>query len=347
MNSNQQQRTNNTMLNHDGNTVEALLEKAREFSKRGPLQTTLESFPLFLVMLMAFLGNSLVLWAVKCNARLRTTPNYYVTALALINVLMSILIMPLSLSVLIASHWPFNEGSCLYHGYTATTLGSASLLILTLTSVNRYFKVVRPNQYRAYFKVMPVLISLTIAWIIALAWPVYFLVIGIFSYHPGKFRCIYDLDQVTLATGLAVNITFAIVTFTVIAFSYFRIFLMIRKHNANLNNRDPSSPKISSKDLSVTKLLFAVVVVYVFCWLPLLVVDTTEMFTGQYVFPRQVYQLYSYTVGVNSAVNPIVYAFFNREFKTEFKRILGKFGGNPNRVAPPVGRAQAQKVNGT
>ena len=172
MNSNQQQRTNNTMLNHDGNTVEALLEKAREFSKRGPLQTTLESFPLFLVMLMAFLGNSLVLWAVKCNARLRTTPNYYVTALALINVLMSILIMPLSLNVLIASHWPFNEGSCLYHGYTATTLGSASLLILTLTSVNRYFKVVRPNQYRAYFKVMPVLISLTIAWIIALAWPV-------------------------------------------------------------------------------------------------------------------------------------------------------------------------------
>lgn len=335
------------MLNHDGNTVEAL-QMARDFAQRGSLQTTLESFPLVLVMLVAFLGNSLVLWAVKCNPRLRTTPNYYVTALALTDVLMSILVMPVSLSVLIAGHWPFNKGSCLYHGYTSTTLGSASLLILTLTSVNRYFKVVRPNQYRAYFKVKPVLISLTMAWVTALAWPVSFLVIGIFSYHPGKFCCIYDLDQVTLAEGLAVNITFAIVTFTIIALSYFRIFLTIRKHNANLKSRDSTSPKISSKDLSVTKLLFAVVVVYVFCWLPLLVVDTTELFTGQYVFPRQVYQLYSYMVGINSAVNPIVYAFFNREFKTEFKRILpSKFGGNSNRVAPPVGRAYAQKANGT
>lgn len=41
------------MLNRDGNTVEAL-QMAREFAQRGPLQTTLESFPLVLVMLMAF-----------------------------------------------------------------------------------------------------------------------------------------------------------------------------------------------------------------------------------------------------------------------------------------------------
>lgn len=328
------------MLNHHANTNEAL-RMAREIAQRGSLRTALESFPLVFVMLIAFLGNSLVLWAVKCNPRLRTTPNYYVTALALTDLLMSIFVMPLSLSVLIAGRWPFNEVSCAYHGYTATTLGSASILILTLTSVNRYFKVVRPNQYRAYFKVKPVLISLLFAWLTALAWPVYFLVKGVFSYHPGKFCCIYDLDQVSLAEGLAVNITFAIFTFNTIAFSYFRIFRTIRNHNANLNNRQDNSPRISAKDLNVTKLLFAVVVVYVFCWLPLLVVDTTEMFTGQYIFPRQIYQLYSYMVGVNSAANPIVYAFFNREFKTEFKRILSKIGrSNSNRVLPPT-RIQA------
>ncbi|KAL9973433.1 hypothetical protein ACROYT_G019894 [Oculina patagonica] len=189
-------KTNSTMLNHDGNRNEAL-RMALVIAQRGPLRTALESFPLVFVMLTAFLGNSLVLWAVKCNPRLRTTPNYYVTALALTDLLMSILVMPLSLSVLIAGRWPFNEVSCAYHGYTATTLGSASILILTLTSVNRYFKVVRPNQYRAYFKVKPVLMSLLLAWLIALAWPVYFLVKGVFSYHPGKFCCIYDLDQET------------------------------------------------------------------------------------------------------------------------------------------------------
>ena len=50
-----------------------------------------------IVMLIAFLGNALVLWAVKRNPRLRTTPNYYITALALTDVLMSFLVMPLSL----------------------------------------------------------------------------------------------------------------------------------------------------------------------------------------------------------------------------------------------------------
>ena len=332
------------MLNHDGNTNDAL-RMAHEFAQRGSLQTTLESFPLVFVMLIAFLGNSLVLCAVKFNLRLRTTPNYYVTALALTDVLMSILVMPVSLSVLIAGYWPFNEASCAYHGYMATTLGSASIMILTLTSVNRYFKVVRPNKYRAYFKVKTVLISLILAWLVALVWPIYFLVKGIFSYHPGKFCCIYDLDQVSLAEGLAVNITFAIFTFNTMTFSYFRIFCTIRSHNANLNNRHDNSPKISAKDLNVTKLLFAVVVVYVFCWLPLLVVDTTEMFTGQYLFPRQIYQLYSYMVGVNSAVNPIVYAFFNREFKTEFKRILSKIGAgkNSNRIVPPPRNTRQEK----
>jgi len=117
---------------HDGNTVKAL-QTARDFAQRGPLQTTLD---------FSDVGGVSRLLAGSMAVKLS-------------DVLMSILVMPLSLSVLIAGHWPFNKGSCLYHGYTATTLGSASLLILTLTSANRHFKVVRPNQYRAYFKVKP------------------------------------------------------------------------------------------------------------------------------------------------------------------------------------------------
>ena len=305
---------------------------AHEFAHRGTLQAMMESFPLVIVMLSAFLGNSLVLWAVKCNPRLRTTLNYYVAALASTDLLMAILAMPLSLSVLIVGRWPFNEASCAYHGYIMTTLGSASLFILTLTAVNRYFKVVRPNQYRTYFKVKAVLSSLVVTWLVAIAWPVYFVVKGLIRYHPGKFCCIYDLDLVSLGEGLALNIAMAVFTFDIMTFSYFKIFLTVRKHNANLGKNNTSA-RISAKDLNVTKLLFAVVIVYVLCWLPLLIVDTTELFTGPYVFPRQVYQLYSYMVGVNSAINPVLYGFFNREFKMEFKRIL-KIGENSNSVRP-------------
>ena len=129
--------------------------------------------------------------------------------------------------------------------------------------------------------------------------------------------------------------TFALFTFSIISSSYFRIFLTIRKHKANLNNRPNNSPRISAKDLNVTRLLFIVVVFYVLCWLPVLIVDTTELFTGKYSFPRQVYQLYSYMVGVNSAVNPVVYAFSNREFKTEFNRIV-RLGNRKNHVILPL-----------
>ena len=180
----------------------------------------------------------------------------------------------------------------------------------------------------------PVLTSLSLAWLAAFVWPIYFLLKGNFRYHPGKFCCIYDLDDVSVAEGLALNMTFALFTFSIISSSYFRIFLTIRKHKANLNNRPNNSPRISAKDLNVTRLLFVVVVFYVLCWLPVLIVDTTELFTGKYSFPRQVYQLYSYMVGVNSAVNPVVYAFFNREFKTEFNRIV-RLGNRKNNVILP------------
>lgn len=320
---------------------------ALEFAQRGSLKTAMESFPLVMVMLIAFLGNFLVLWAVKCNPRLCTTLNYYVMALASTDLLMAILAMPLSLSVLIAGRWPFDEASCTYHGYTLTILGSASLFILTLTAVNRYFKVVRPNQYRSYFKVKSILGSLIFTWLAAIIWPGYFLVKGIIRYHPGKFCCIYELNLVGLEEGLALNIGMAVLTFNLIVYSYFRIFLTVRKHNANLNKSgnkteaNDTSPRISAKDLKVTKFLFVVVVVYVLCWLPLLIVDTTELFTGPYVFPRQIYELYSYMVGVNSAINPVVYGFCNREFKLEFKRIL-KIGGNSNSIRPLSSGRQIQ-----
>ena len=326
------------------NNTELQLRMAQDFAGRGSLKTAAESFPLVAVMLMAFLGNTLVLWAVKGSPRLRTTPNYYVVALACTDVLMSILVMPVSLSVLIAGRWPFNAASCAYHGYMATTLGSASLFVLTFTAVNRYFKVVRPNQYRTYFKVEYVLASLFFAWLVAGTWPIYFVVKGIFRYHPGKFCCIYDLGKVSLAEGLALNVTLAVLTFLVISLSYFRIFLTVRKHNMNLskNKTDANSPRISTKDLNVTTLLFALVVVYVLCWLPLLIVDSTELFTGPYVFPRPVYMLYSYMVGVNCAINPVVYGFLNREFKAEFKSILTRIHVCRKKNVTPLSHMQTR-----
>ena len=64
-------------------------------------------------------------------------------------------------------------------------------------------------------------------------------------------------------------------------------------------------------EMKVTKLLFAIVLqAFTCCWSPLIVIDGVSMFTGKYWMPREVYITYTYPVGYNSSVKPLIYGIF-------------------------------------
>ena len=98
----------------------------RELYSRCTSTKVIESLLLIVLMLLALLGNSLVCYVVTKNPRLRTPSNMLVLNLAISDVLMAVLCMPLSLGVLITGEWPYGTVLCDIQGFLIFSFGIVS-----------------------------------------------------------------------------------------------------------------------------------------------------------------------------------------------------------------------------
>lgn len=298
---------------------------AMELSNRGlPLKATECSFSILLI-LTAFTGNLLVCLAIKRNPKLRTIPNYYIASLALADMLMALLGMPLTFVSLVADGWVLGGALCQYQGFIGTVLGIVSLLTITLLALNRYFKIVRVQEYAKYYKKNIAISSIVLAWGLALVSPIPYLAIGDrFRFHPGKALCFFDLDNANIYYAVSTITCFAMIPFGVIAVCYYKVFRTVRRHNRTLaQTRFANGARTFAVDeVKLAKLLFTILLSFVACWTPFVIIDVTGVFKGQFFFPRNVYAFYTVSVGLSSCVNPVIYAAMNKDFRDEFKKMF-------------------------
>jgi len=98
----------------------------QELLNRYLLTKVIEALVLIILMLLALFGNSLVCYVVTKNPRLRTPSNMLVLNLAISDILMAGLCMPLSLGVLVAGKWPYGEALCDMQGFFIFSFGIVS-----------------------------------------------------------------------------------------------------------------------------------------------------------------------------------------------------------------------------
>ncbi|CAJ0933920.1 unnamed protein product, partial [Mesorhabditis belari] len=105
---------------------------------------------LFLVMLilMTIFGNVLVVLSVFVYKRMRTFTNILLTSLATADLLVGLVVMPLSLLDLLHTHqWPFGRFLCSLWATSDVLLCTASILNLCVISLDRYFAITSPLKY--------------------------------------------------------------------------------------------------------------------------------------------------------------------------------------------------------
>ena len=92
----------------------------------------------------------------------------------------------------------------------------------------------------------------------------------------------------------------------------------------------------------MTNILLVVVVAFLSCWTPVLVIDLVDFINGDWKLKRQVYVSYTCLGFASSALNPIIYGIMNRTFRTEYFKIFSSvkrfvLGSNTNvQIAPAV-----------
>jgi hypothetical protein len=124
-------------------------------------------------------GNLLVLVAFKVEKQLQTVSNYFLLSLAVADLTIGVVSMPLYTVYLMMGKWPLGPIICDIWLSLDYTMSNASVANLLVISMDRYLSVTRPLSYRAKRTPKRAGMMITLAWIISVllwtpwifAWP--------------------------------------------------------------------------------------------------------------------------------------------------------------------------------
>lgn len=300
-----------------------------DLRERSTAVKVIETFMATLIITTAFVGNILVCWTIHRHRMLKKIPNYYVCALTVSDIMLACFVFPFVVGVSATGHWPFSDTSCQFQGYMCMWMAYASILTITLTALNRFFRVIKPQLYPKYYTPKKTMASIVAVWVLAAlgALPHILRPGTKYIFHPGKMLCLFDLDQVSIAYTLIVATVYFGIPSAVIAASYWKIFCFSRSQNnvfAKSAKRKDSTGSwtLNRREINITRTLFAILVAFFACYIQIAVIDMIETFYRQFAQPRQVYVLYTMLAGLASCLNPIIYGFMNPTFRKEFVKIL-------------------------
>ena len=137
-----------------------------------PLQATLIGISAGLLSLVTIAGNLMVMVSFKMDKQLQTISNYFLFSLAVADMIIGSISMPLFTAYIIQQQWTFGSVVCdcwLSVDYLAS---NASVLNLLVISFDRYFSVTRPLTYRVRRTTKKAALMIFSAWAIsAVVWP--------------------------------------------------------------------------------------------------------------------------------------------------------------------------------
>uniref|UniRef100_A0A8C3WDI1 Somatostatin receptor 3 n=1 Tax=Catagonus wagneri TaxID=51154 RepID=A0A8C3WDI1_9CETA len=290
------------------------------------------------VCVVGLLGNSLVIYVVL---RQRASPS--VTSVYILNLALADELFMLGLPFLAAqnalSYWPFGSLLCRLVMALDGINQFTSIFCLTVMSVDRYLAVVHPTR-SARWRTAPVARTVSAAVWVAAA--VVVLPVVVFSGVPrGMSTCHMQWPEPAAAWRAAFIIYTAALGFfgplLVICLCYLLIVVKVR--SAGRRVRAPSCQRRRSSERRVTRMVVAVVALFVLCWMPFYVLNIINVVCPLPEEPA-FFGLYFLVVALpyaNSCANPILYGFLSYRFKQGFRRVLLRPSRRVRNQEPPVG----------
>ena len=273
-------------------------------------------------------GNLLICISIYRNPTLRTTTNVYVFALAVSDLLNSIVVMSLAVGVLITGKWPYGEIMCNLHAFFTLFSVYVSPTTMGLAAVNRYIRIVKSSHYSYIFTPFLSKLYVGAVWMFVAGYVAIPRMAGwtAYGFIPGYAVCtiIHPTEAAKITHYCIVVLLFLVLPFTLAIFCYYNVFETIKQHNMNVITsfqRVGQDGHLSIREIKITKSLAVVVLAFGLCWIPFWIIAMTQRFTAS-VVPRNVQLVCTFLLFFSSTVNPFIYAGTNEAFKVEFRRVL-------------------------
>ncbi|KAL0277525.1 UNVERIFIED_CONTAM: hypothetical protein PYX00_004776 [Menopon gallinae] len=296
-----------------------------------------------LLIFLGSCGNILVVCVIIRKPAMRTARNMFILNLAISDLLLCLVTMPLTLMEILTRYWPLGHNSffCKIIGTSQAISIYVSTLSITAIALDRYQVIVYPtrdslHRFGAIMILGGIWLSSTI-----LASPMYFcrkleIHYNISLPQIGIDSIAYCLEDWSVKHGRAYYSIFVLVIqyvlpIIIVSVAYTRICkkLQYRYVSTTVVKKDNELSRRKSREdrrRKTNSLLIAIALVYCISWLPLdicnVILDFSNPFGEDYHTTMVVYAV-CHMMGMSSACsNPLLYGWLNDNFRKEFKEIL-------------------------
>ncbi|XP_020858862.1 adenosine receptor A1 isoform X1 [Phascolarctos cinereus] len=283
-----------------------------------------------LIALVSVPGNVLVIWAVKVNQALRDATFCFIVSLAVADVAVGALVIPLAILINIGPQTHFY--TCLMVACPVLILTQSSILALLAIAVDRYLRVKIPLRYKMV--VTPRRASVAIAG----CWLLSFLVgltpmFGWNNLDKLKQEANGSLGDLVIKCEFEKVISMEYMVYfnffvwvlpslLLMVLIYLEVFYLIRKQlNKKVSGSSGDPQKYYGKELKIAKSLALILFLFALSWLPLHILNCITLFCPDCQKPSILTYVAIFLTHGNSAMNPIVYAFRIQKFRTTFLQI--------------------------
>ncbi|KAJ8347090.1 hypothetical protein SKAU_G00284910 [Synaphobranchus kaupii] len=324
---------NQSALN-DSDCIAASNSTFRPYYLHSPGMATGYILSYLLVLLLCVGGNGLVCLVILRNRNMRSVTNVFILNLAVSDLLVGAFCVPTTLIDSLITGWPFSQLTCTMSNLIQGMSVSASVFTLVALAVDRFSGIVYPFRHR--MKPFTALLAIMFIWLMAFAiiFPsaatltvihldntymvqdnqTYPLLVCFEDWPKPGLRRVYTtliFVQVYLAPLAAISLMYGCI---------------VAKLSTNLRRVGLAEGGVarSRRKVKVIKMLIMVAVLFMVSWLPLwtlmLLTDYSDLdlqqidFLSSYLFPVAHWLAFS-----NSGINPIIYGFFNKNFRRGFQ----------------------------
>ena len=119
------------------------------------------------IMAVIIVGNLLVIISIFSEAALQGVQNWFVASLGVADLTLGIFVMPFSLAQEVMGYWVFGDIWCQVHSALDVLLCTASILNITLISLDRYWSITRAVEYINVRTEATVTIMIFVVWFLS------------------------------------------------------------------------------------------------------------------------------------------------------------------------------------
>lgn len=287
-----------------------------------------------IIFVLGLFGNVLVCYVVGRNRAMQTVTNFFITNLALSDILLCCLAVPFTPLYSFVGEWLFGRVLCHLVAYSQGTSVYISTLTLMSIAIDRYCVIIYPFQPRMKLSTCFAIIAGIWAFSLLVTLPY-----GIFMsfYHSdNRYLCEenWPSEQYRQIYGGLMTFKQFVVPFFIIAFCYIKVSLKLNdRARAKPGQRNTRKEELDrERKRRTNRMLIAMVGIFGVSWLPLNLINLINDLHSS-IHTWNYYNLcffLSHMVAMSSTCyNPFLYAWLNENFRKEFKQV-----GTPTHSLP-------------